>query len=440
MPLPRAARASNPLPSGTATVGLGLIVSGVLTYVFLAIARRSLDDDAYSAFAVVWGLVFIVGPGLFQPLEQEIARATAQRMTLGKGARPIARRAAEIGAIGLLAASLVAAVGWPLGLDELLDDSFILLGALIGAFGGFMALEVIRGVLGGTQRFGAYSRSLAVEGGTRFVGAAAVAALGVGAPGWFGGILAGSFFVAAVAGALGRSAHLDDGPDASWRDVSPALGLLLTTSLSEAFLLNVGPAAVAVLADDEAAAGRFLSALVIARLPLFVFQAVKVSLLPAVSTAAAQGDLPRVRRTVMRLLAVTAGLAAAAVVGTALLGPFFVELLFVDVVQRLDVTLLAAANGTAMIAITLSISLIGIGRARTAATWWIVGVATFCASLLPSSDAMVRVESAMLAAFAVIAVGMGWSLRPVWFALSEPRATPSDAPDVVRSSDRHLDR
>ena len=122
MPQPRAARTSNPLPSGTATVGLGLVVSGVLTYVFLAIARRSLDDDAYSAFAVVWGLVFIVGPGLFQPLEQEIARATAQRLTLHQGARPIARRAAAIGAIGLLAASVVAAVGWPLGLDELLDD------------------------------------------------------------------------------------------------------------------------------------------------------------------------------------------------------------------------------------------------------------------------------------------------------------------------------
>ena len=86
----------NPLPSGAVEIGWGLVVNGLATYGFLIIARRSMGDDAYGALAVLWGLVYIAGPGLFQPLEQEVARATADRGGRGLGSAPVLRRAGVI--------------------------------------------------------------------------------------------------------------------------------------------------------------------------------------------------------------------------------------------------------------------------------------------------------------------------------------------------------
>jgi O-antigen/teichoic acid export membrane protein len=412
----RVARSANPLPTGTATVFLGLLATGVLTYVYLGIARRSLDETAYSAFAVVWGLTFIVGPGIFQPLEQAIGHSTAKRAAGGLGSKPLASRAALLGLAGLMVVSLVAVATWPLGLDELLSDEPILLTALLSCFGGFMALAVVRGVLGGHKLFSVYSHTLGSEGATRLIGGMALAVAVATDAASFGFVMALSFLLAAGVGVVGGRRVLEAGPPARWDDLSPAVGLLLVMSLSEAFLLNIGPAAVAAISDDDAAAGTFLSALVIARLPLFAFQAVKVSLLPAVTTFAALGEMVNVRTTLIRLLKFTAALGGAAVVGSAIAGPFVVELFFVDVVSRLDVTLLAAANSVAMLVIALSITLIGVNRSKQAATCWVVGVMAFVAVLATPVPTEILVEIAMLVAFGVVFVGMTVSLLPVWSA------------------------
>ncbi len=412
----RVARSTNPLPTGTATVFVGLLATGVLTYVYLGIARRSLDETAYSAFAVVWGLTFIVGPGLFQPLEQAIGHSTAKRNAAGHGSKPVVSRAALLGLAGLVVVSLAALVTWPLGLDELLTDDPALLVALLCCFGGFMSLSVVRGVLGGHKRFPAYSRTLGSEGATRLIGGVALAIAAATGAAAFGFVMALSFLVAAGVGLVGGRRLLEAGPPARWDDLSPAVGLLMVMSLSEAFLLNIGPAAVAAISDDNAAAGTFLSALVIARLPLFAFQAVKVSLLPAVTTFAALGEMVKVRTTLIRLLKFTAALGGAAVMGSFVAGPFFVELFFVDVVSRRDITILAAANALAMIVIALSVTLIGVNRSKQAAICWLLGVVTFVAMLAAPFEPLLLVEIATLVAFATVLIAMTVSLRPVWTA------------------------
>jgi O-antigen/teichoic acid export membrane protein len=412
----RVARSTNPLPTGTATVFVGLLATGVLTYVYLGIARRSLDETAYSAFAVVWGVTFIVGPGLFQPLEQAIGHSTATRDASGQGSKPLVSRAALLGLAGLVVVSLAALATWPLGLDELLSDEPMLLVALLCCFGGFMALSVVRGVLGGHKLFPVYARTLGTEGAARLVGGIALAIAATTGAASFGFVMALSFLAAAGVGLLGNHRLLEDGPPARWDDLSPAVGLLLIMSLSEAFLLNIGPAAVAAISDDDTAPGTFLSALVIARLPLFAFQAVKVSLLPAVTTYAALGEIAKVRTTLIRLLKFTAALGGAAVLGSAIAGPFFVELFFVDIVSRLDVTLLAAANAVAMLVIALSVTLIGLNRSRKAAICWVFGVVIFVAILATPFTTVLVVEIAMLVAFCAVLVTMAVSLRPVWSA------------------------
>ena len=412
----RVARSANPLPNGTATVFVGLLAAGLLTYVYLGIARRSLDETAYSAFAVVWGVTFIIGPGLFQPLEQATGHSTAKRHAGGQGSKPLASRAALLGLASLAFASLASLAAWPFGLDELLSDDPALLAALICCFGGFMAVSVVRGVLGGHKSFPVYSRTLGTEGATRLVGGLVLAFAAATGASSFGFVMALSFLAAAAVGVLGGRHLLEPGPPAMWEDLSPAVGLLLIMSLSEAFLLNIGPAAVAAISDDDTAAGTFLSALVIARLPLFAFQAVKVSLLPAVTTFAALGEMAKVRTTLIRLLKFTGALGGTAVIGSAVAGPFFVELFFVDVVSRLDVTLLAAANAVAMLVIALSVTLIGVNRPKQAAACWTLGVVSFVAFLSTSCNTVLFVEIAMLASFSIVLVGMTVSLLPVWVA------------------------
>jgi hypothetical protein len=63
-------RAQNPLPEGAISVGIGLVVSGIATYVFLGIAHRKLDPADYSALGVLWTAMFAIGNGIMQPLEQ----------------------------------------------------------------------------------------------------------------------------------------------------------------------------------------------------------------------------------------------------------------------------------------------------------------------------------------------------------------------------------
>src|SRR4051812_21325452 len=82
------ARALNPLPEGALAVAVGLVVSGMSTYVFLGVAHRSVNEADYSALVVLWTAMFALGNGIMQPLEQEVARAVSDRRARGIGPAP----------------------------------------------------------------------------------------------------------------------------------------------------------------------------------------------------------------------------------------------------------------------------------------------------------------------------------------------------------------
>src|ERR1044072_3842670 len=85
---------SNPLPEGTLAVGAGLIVSGITSYGFLAISARALGPEKDAPLGVLWALTYVVCPGVFLPLEQEVGRALSTRRAKGLGGGPLIRRAA----------------------------------------------------------------------------------------------------------------------------------------------------------------------------------------------------------------------------------------------------------------------------------------------------------------------------------------------------------
>jgi hypothetical protein len=149
-------RDRNPLPPGAFVVGLGLGLSGLATYVFFAITSRVLDPASYAAVGVLWSLLFAVGNGGMQPLEQEVARAVADRRARGIGAGPVIRKAVGIGAVGFQPGALAVKVGKALfGRFELAGQRrhAVAVGAgIIAAVGQFIA--GIGQLLGGLGLFG----------------------------------------------------------------------------------------------------------------------------------------------------------------------------------------------------------------------------------------------------------------------------------------------
>ena len=406
-------RDRSPLPEGTTAIGVGLVVNGIATYAFLVVARRALGDAAYGGLAVLWGLVYILGPGLFQPLEQEIARATANRASRNEGSAPVLRQATRIGLVQLVLVEAAVLLAWPLGLDGLLDHKISLLVALMLSLACFMGAECVRGVLSGRHEFNRYRSYFAAEGSTRFLLAGLLAIVGIEAVGAYATAIAVAFAVAAVVAVGSLRPFVKPGPPAPLGEVTPALGWLLIASLSEAFLLNVGPIAVKILGKDlgEGVPGVFLNGLIISRVPLFFFQAVRAALLPNLASLAGDDDLNGFRSLQLRLVAAVVGVAAFAVVVMALVGPWFVNYLFGDEIGSLDMALLSASGGGLMVFLSLSLGLVALDHTRLAAIGYVVGVAMFPVALTFASEPFLQVEVALVTAVTAGAVVTAGLLR-----------------------------
>ena len=369
----------------------------------MIIARRALGDDNYGGLAVLWGLVYILGPGLFQPLEQEVARATADRASRGLGSAPVLRKAGILGSFQLVLVVAGVLIAWPLGLDGLLDNKVELLVALILALVAFAGAELVRGVLSGRHKFDQYGRYFAAEGGIRMLAAAALAIVGAEFVGAYALTLPVAFGLAAFV-ALGRDRpFVRPGPPASYRELTPALGLLLIAGLGEAFLLNVGPVAVDIVADGELsrdAPGVFLNGLIIARVPLFFFQAVKASYLPNLALLAGKGDLHGFRNMQAQILLGVSAIAGVATALAALIGPWIVETTFGDQLGSRDMALLAAGGGGLMIMLSLALGLVALDHTHLAVVGWVVAVTTFPIAIQFATEPFLRVEIALVSAVA----------------------------------------
>ncbi|GGO18314.1 lipopolysaccharide biosynthesis protein [Micromonospora parathelypteridis] len=415
------------VPPGTVAVGAGLALLGLASYVHLAVAGHSLTEADYNSLSVLWSIVFTLGIGLFMPVEQEVARLVAARHSQGLSPGPVLARGAALAA-GLLAAvvALIIAARGPLA-DRLFDGDGTMVAVLIGALAGLAIAHTTRGILSGLQLFPWYGTQLGIDGGLRIALVAVLGLNGVTNPVWYGAVLV----VAPVAGAILTAPPvlraIGGGAPVAWATLLRGLGLLTVSSLLSQVVVNIGVINVKVLdPSDAATAGALLSALVLVRIPLFVFASLQASLLPGLATTASTGDLAGFHNLLRRALGIVSALGLTGAVLAVLLGPWLVQALFdAPGLGHADFAWLAVATLAYLWAMVLGQALLALDRHRAQALAWAIGVAALVVATLAPVSTALRVELGYAIGSVVVAVVMAVLLRT-----RTARSTPTHAPPL----------
>ncbi len=390
-------RAARVLPTGTGVVGVWVAISGVLAYVFLAVTGRALGAHEASGLSTLWVGGFLLGNAAGLPVEQEVARAIASRRAQALGIGPVIRRAAIAAALFGLAVVAGIAVASASLVGNLFGGNWVLLGALIVLFVGTMAEFFVRGVLAGLGRFAAYGRLLGAEAAIRVVAVVGLAVAGVSTASPYGVVLALAPFVGIAAG-VGRGDRAlirSGGPVAPWRELTRSLGWLLGAAVFAQALVNLGPVFVRLLAHRNAAlTSAFVASLIVARVPVFLFQAAQAALIPRLSHHAGAGRAERLAAETKALARALVVFVLVATIVAAFLGPTVVRIGWGDdfALGARDFGLLAAASGAYLLAVTFASALVALERPHHATWGWFVGFVAFAATVAFGDDVLTRVE------------------------------------------------
>lgn len=412
------------LPVGTIPVGIGLVVAGLAAYGFQVIAFRVLGSEEYAALNGLWVTAFVLAPGLFLPLEQEVARAVAHRRAIGVGAGPLVRRAVILGGALVVAVSVVLIIGRGVVESRLLRGSDGLFIALLVVLLGFAVMSLARGALSGNARFGRYGLVVGVDGAARVGLAALAVAIGYGTLGWFGVVFCVAPFLASLAGLIGARGLADPGPHAPTSELSTAIGwLLLGSTFAQALSYSayIGASLLATRSQD-AELGAFIAGLFIARIPLLLFQAVQAALLPKLASLLGQGRVDEFRHGLLRLILLVAAASGVGVLIALTVGPAIGRMLFGDKFTISGISLAALTAGVCLVVITLTLAqaMIALRRYAITAFAWVAGVAAFVAWMATgTSDVFTRAEIGFVAGGVV---ATGWMLMAAWRALAAMKA------------------
>ncbi len=397
------------------SVGVGLAVLGLASFAFLSISGRALGPEAFAPLGTLWILVNAAGPALFQPLEQELGRGIAHARAMGTGARPLFLRgvALALTVVGILGVGLAAAH------DQLAERLFngedVLVIALFVGLAGLAAEGVSRGAFAGSGAFGRYGWQLGLDGLLRLGGSVALFVAGVSLVGWYGLVLGVAPVLAALLtmGSVGPA--LTHGEPERWSRLTHALGLLTAGGLLQQLVINAPGVAANLIAGtaDQARAGIFISVLVLARIPLFLFTAIQAAFLPTLAALAARDDRSGFHRQMRGVLMVVTGIGVAGILVVAAAGPQLVRLFYGDAYQtsRLLLVILAAGATLVMVGSALSQILISLRSYQASLVGWLCGSVTFLAALALPFSLEYRVGLAFLASTVAAAGALAIALQ-----------------------------
>src|SRR3954464_14019537 len=156
-------------------LSIGVGVTGLITYLYFAIASHELSRDQYGEVAVLWSAVFIVVSILQRPVEQLLSRTISENLADGSPIRRTVRVAATIQLSVAVAFDVVAlALRTPIQ-DHLLHGNATLYWIGVGAITAYGASYFARGFLAGSHRLTIYALLIICESVARTAFPAAVA-------------------------------------------------------------------------------------------------------------------------------------------------------------------------------------------------------------------------------------------------------------------------
>ncbi len=407
------------LPKGTSQVAAGIMVNGLATYLFLLIPARSgrLDPSTYAVFSALWFAAYLVGPGLYVPLEQELSRLTARARAAGRAGDGAALAALKVVGVSSGVVGLVLIIGRRAVGEWFFDDRAVVTIILAASIVSSGVVQWTKGWLGGSHQFGRYAVLVGAEGIVRAVAVAVLALAGVTSPAAYAVPVAASPLLAAAIVLIGSRPELRVGEPQPARPVATAIATLSVAQLGAQFLMNGVPLSLALFAgpDQTEVVGRLGAALVLARVPLFLFQAVQAVLLPGLATMIEHGDLAGFGRRVRVVTGGLAALGAVAVVGGAALGPFATRVLFGSEFEATSIEFGALSLSAIIIVLALVAgqALIALDADRLVAFGWSSGALAFVVVGAIGSDLEARALTAGIVGplVAVAVLGHGYFER-----------------------------
>jgi O-antigen/teichoic acid export membrane protein len=403
-----------PLPEGTFSVGGGLLIAGISSYAFFKVGQDALGKEDFKPIVALWFATFVLAPGFFLPLEQEMGRALAHRRALNQGGRPIVARIVPLGAAiaGIIVAVLAGVSS--IATREFFEGYGLVTAALIIAFVAYAPTHLARGICSGQGRFASYGIVMGADGFVRIVGCIILWQLGITNVGAYAMLVALSPLSGVLVVWLRGDIKTTPGPVAPWSEVTPNLGWLLMGSLMGAGLVNAGPIAINILADEEQSTlvTAFGNGVLLSRVPLFLFQAVQAALLPRLARLAAQGDLDEFRFGFRRLMQVVIAVGVIGTLGSFAAGPALLRIVYDDALDRGSLTMLALGSALYMLALATAQAVIALNGHALVGLGWLLGMVTFVGcTWLASDDLYTRVEIGLVASSVTALLIFAYSLR-----------------------------
>jgi O-antigen/teichoic acid export membrane protein len=405
-------RAASPRPgygAGAKILSVGIASTGVVTFAYFSVASYALGDVDYKGVSLLWSVMFVIVSVIYRPIEQLLSRTIAGRRARGlETGHPLRTP------LFIQAGFALAFLGAALALRHVLEDDVFhgaraLYWVLIAGVLAYAASYFARGWLAGHQWFALYGGLVFMESFSRLLFAVAVAiGIASGQTAVALGMAAAPFVsLVVVPFAFSRRPRESAPPEAD----EEALGLtrggrfavcVLLIMAAEQTLLNAGVLTVNATSANAAAAGYVFNALLIARAPLQLFQAVQGSLLPHLAGLEATAGRAQFARAVRITVLAIAAFAAAVALGLLVLGPFVMGVLFDDAAQygRLGLAAVALGMGAHLAAGTLNQAALARDHAGAAAAAWAISAVAFVAWMLTGvvGDELARAEVGYLGA------------------------------------------
>lgn len=394
------------------------VLSGLLAYVLMAVAKRSMSPIGFSNFAVYWSFGYFLAATVGAPIEQELTRTVsfreAKRQSFDDDLQTAVKLAALLVGAVVVVGVAVAASGELGGLHA---DVFTCV-VMILFIGGEVAGTVVRGVLAGTRSTMALAGLVAGQGVLRT--GLVIIAVGVSARDelvWLAVSVAALTCVAFIPRALATRTPGRGAPDGPGLARGGIMRLVAAAPFSAVF--SVGTPALASLVatpGDRPIIGDLMAALSLTSAPVLVAAALQSALMPSLVRSLVEGGPDVLHRTTRVIIMVVIGLSGFAAAGSAVFGLTFLRLLFGPTpgVGRVALVAMTFASGLLFLGNLLAPVCIALRSHGAVTRAWAAGAATMVGIVFLPGPIAQRVAGALLGGAFMVSASLVVSLRAAW--------------------------